>query len=125
MKRKLSSIEEIPRKAVGRKMDSIYVGAELELGALEIGSRKNDDTKDLRDGYFKLPIVMKDMLKNIIDKYPSLVNDISFVGYNIQGKYVKNREHREDLVEQHLAQHSLLQQQHVYIFILKVTFAKK
>ncbi|KAL7324994.1 hypothetical protein PS15p_210101 [Mucor circinelloides] len=48
-KRKLSSMEEVPRKAAGRKMDTIYVAAEMELGALEIGGKKND-TKDLIDG---------------------------------------------------------------------------
>lgn len=43
-------------------MDTVHLGAELELGALEIGSKKNDDTKDLSDGYYKLPGVIKDML---------------------------------------------------------------
>lgn len=43
-------------------MNSVYIGAKLELGALEIGSKKNDDSKGLSDGYFKLPIVMKDIL---------------------------------------------------------------
>lgn len=85
-KRKLSSIEEVSRKATGRKMDSIYVGAETELGVLEIGSRKNDDTKDLKDGYLKLPIVMKDMLKIIVDKYPAIKEKVNIVGYSIQGK---------------------------------------
>ncbi|CAO3674989.1 unnamed protein product [Rhizopus stolonifer] len=83
-KRKLSSIEEVSRKATGRKMDSIYVGAETELGVLEIGSRKNDDTKDLKDGYLKLPIVMKDMLKIIVDKYPAIKEKVNIVGYSIQ-----------------------------------------
>lgn len=80
-KRKLSSVEEITRKAVGRKMDSVYLGADLELGALEVRSKKNDDIKDLSDGYYKLPIVMEDMVKNIADKYPSLRNDVKIIGY--------------------------------------------
>ncbi|KAI8073592.1 hypothetical protein BDF21DRAFT_400956 [Thamnidium elegans] len=63
LKRKLSSIEEIGRKAVGRR---------------------TDDSKDLSDGYFELPIVMKDMLKDIIDRYTSLRNDVNIIGYNIQ-----------------------------------------
>ncbi|KAG2228710.1 hypothetical protein INT48_006679 [Thamnidium elegans] len=67
LKRKLSSIEEIGRKAVGRR---------------------TDDSKDLSDGYFKLPIVMKDMLKDIIDRYTSLRNDVNIIGYNIQSEYI-------------------------------------
>lgn len=67
-------------------MDSIYLGANLELGALEIGSKKNDGTKDLSDGYYKLPIVMKDMLKGIVDKDSSIRNGVNIIGYNIQGK---------------------------------------
>lgn len=84
-KRKLSSMEEVPRKAAGRKMDTIYVAAEMELGALEIGGKKND-TKDLIDGQLKLPIVMKDMLKFIADKHPAVKEKVKIVGYNIQGK---------------------------------------
>ncbi|KAI9004825.1 hypothetical protein CLU79DRAFT_713434, partial [Phycomyces nitens] len=86
-KRKLSSIEEVSRKATGRKMDSIYVGADMELGALEIGGGKTNDTKDLKDGYLKLPTVMKDMLNDIVDKYPTIKEKVNIVGYNIQGKY--------------------------------------
>lgn len=57
---------------IGRKVDSVYVGAEMELGALEIGNRKNDNTKDLKGGYVKLPTGMKDnILKPVIDKHPS------------------------------------------------------
>jgi len=33
-------MEEVSRKAAGRKMHTIYVAAEMELGALEIGSKK-------------------------------------------------------------------------------------
>lgn len=32
-------------------MDSVYHGVRFELGALKIGSKKNDDTKDISDGY--------------------------------------------------------------------------
>ncbi|KAI9007868.1 hypothetical protein CLU79DRAFT_777690 [Phycomyces nitens] len=84
LKRKLSSIEEVSRKAIGRKMDSIYIGAEMELGALEIGGGKTNDTKDLKDGYLKLPTVMKDMLNDIVDKYPTIKEKVNIVGYNIQ-----------------------------------------
>ncbi|KAG1076935.1 hypothetical protein G6F42_025183 [Rhizopus arrhizus] len=85
-KRKLSSLEEVSRKAVGRNMDTIYVDGEMEIGALEIGNQKNDGTKDLKDGYLKLPIVMKDMMKTIIDKHPAMKKKVNIVGYNIQGK---------------------------------------
>ncbi|GAA5794829.1 hypothetical protein HPULCUR_000176 [Helicostylum pulchrum] len=69
-------------------LNSIYLGAELELGALENGNKRIDDNKDLADGYYKLPIVMKNMLKCIIDKYASLKSDVNIIGYNIQGEYI-------------------------------------
>ncbi|KAI9345952.1 hypothetical protein BD770DRAFT_413887 [Pilaira anomala] len=97
-KRKLSSVEEMTRKVIGRKMNSVYIGAELELGAAENESRgkeyttqhpengnKKDDTKNLSDGYLKLPIVMKDMLKNIVENYPEIRNEVNIIGYNVQG----------------------------------------
>ncbi|KAI9263507.1 hypothetical protein EDC94DRAFT_606962 [Helicostylum pulchrum] len=65
-------------------LNSIYLGAELELGALENGNKRIDNNKDLADGYYKLPIVMKNMLKCIIDKYASLKSDVNIIGYNIQ-----------------------------------------
>jgi hypothetical protein len=37
-------------------MDTVYVGTGLELGALEIGVKKNGNTKDLEGGYLKLPV---------------------------------------------------------------------
>ncbi|KAL7310821.1 hypothetical protein PS15m_010265 [Mucor circinelloides] len=86
-KRKLSSMEEVSRKAAGRKMDTIYAAAEMELGALEIGSKKNG-IKDLIDGQLKLPIVMKDMLKFIADKHPTIKEKVNIVGYNIQDNYM-------------------------------------
>jgi len=85
-KRKLSSLEEVSRKAVGRNMDTIYVDGEMEIGAVESGNQKNDGAKDLKDGYLKLPIVMKDMMKTIIDKHPAMKKKVNIVGYNIQGK---------------------------------------
>ncbi|CEP14372.1 hypothetical protein [Parasitella parasitica] len=87
-KRKLSSLEEVSRKAVGGKMDTIYLGGEMEIGALEIGSQKNDGTKDLKDGYFKLPIVIKDMMKTLIDKHPAMKKKVNIVGYNVQGNQI-------------------------------------
>lgn len=64
-------------------MNSVCLGTEFELDALEIGSKKNDDIKDILDEYYKSPIDMKDMLKNIVDKYTGLRNAINFIGYNI------------------------------------------
>lgn len=67
---------------MGRRMDAVYVSAGVYLGALEIGG-KNDNTKDFKDGYIKLPHVMKDQLKAIIDDHPSIMPDVAIVGYNI------------------------------------------
>lgn len=60
----------------------------MELGALEIGIKKQGDTKEFSDGLLKLPLVMKDMLKFITDKHSAVRHDIAIVGYSIQGKII-------------------------------------
>ncbi|PHZ14362.1 uncharacterized protein RHIMIDRAFT_278903 [Rhizopus microsporus ATCC 52813] len=70
-------------------MGSVSLGAGLGPGALEIGSRKNDSIRYLSDVYYKMPIVMKYIPENIVDKYASLRNDINIIGYSIQGEYNK------------------------------------
>ncbi|KAI8144670.1 hypothetical protein BJV82DRAFT_605789 [Fennellomyces sp. T-0311] len=86
-KRKLSSVDEITRKAMGRKMDTVYVGGEIELGAMEIGGLQ-DDTKGFKDGMVKLPRVMKDMLVAIANKAPSCLRQTHITGFSINGDEV-------------------------------------
>lgn len=73
-------MEEVSRKAAGRNMHTIYVAAEMELGALEIGSKEN---KDLIDRQLKLSIVLEDMLRFIVDQHPTIKEKGNIDGYNI------------------------------------------
>ncbi|KAI8988930.1 hypothetical protein BDB01DRAFT_833965 [Pilobolus umbonatus] len=60
-KRKVSAVEEMPDRRIGRK------------------------TKKTKHGGFKLPHVMKDMLLTGIQKNPSMIYKAHVVGYNING----------------------------------------
>ncbi|KAI9467462.1 hypothetical protein BDB00DRAFT_880570 [Zychaea mexicana] len=56
-KRKLSAVEEVQRKAMGRKMDAIYISGGKELGCMEVVSEA-DQMKEWKDGMVKMPVVM-------------------------------------------------------------------
>ncbi|KAG2224554.1 hypothetical protein INT45_004399 [Circinella minor] len=86
-KRKLSAIDEVKRKAMGRRMDCIYIGGSKELGCMEVGSVA-DQTKEFKDSGMKMPIVMKDMLREIVEKAPTLVRRVHMIGYMITGEQV-------------------------------------
>ena len=84
-KRKLSAVEEIQRKAIGRRMDAIYIGGFKELGCMEVGPVL-DQTKEFKDARIKIPMVMKDMLREIVETSRSLVRRVHMMGYTIIGK---------------------------------------
>ena len=71
-------------------MDTIYIGGEIELGALEAGCQK-DNTKEFEDSMLKLPFVLKDMLTEIVNCRPSLLHKAHVVGYNVNGTFAKRR----------------------------------
>ncbi|KAI9467450.1 hypothetical protein BDB00DRAFT_777725, partial [Zychaea mexicana] len=81
---KLSAINEVQRRAASRKIDAVYIGGRRGLGCMETGSTV-DQTKELMDGYMKMPIVMKDMLLQIVEEAPSLLHEIDITGYVISG----------------------------------------
>ncbi|CAO3643431.1 unnamed protein product [Cunninghamella blakesleeana] len=57
-----------------------------ELGCGEVGINNNDNcTKELNDGKFKLPKILKEMLLQLITFSPSNVNKLKTVGYSIMG----------------------------------------
>lgn len=56
---------------------------------MEIGIKTQRDTKEVPDGHLKLPVVMKDMLKFIINKHTTIRRDIGIVGYSILGKIIQ------------------------------------
>ncbi|KAI8084432.1 uncharacterized protein BX664DRAFT_315990 [Halteromyces radiatus] len=80
-KRRLSAIDEICNKKMGRKMDTVYVAGDFELGCLEMGGYSNQ-TKEWRDSRIKMAVVKKDMLLRIIDTAPAVINDVHVIGYS-------------------------------------------
>ncbi|KAI8077093.1 hypothetical protein BDF21DRAFT_445102 [Thamnidium elegans] len=62
---------------MGRKVDKVYKLEPNEYGCMECGKDGNNSTKELSDGMFKIPIIMKDMFNSLAKKTPSLVNDVT------------------------------------------------
>ncbi len=84
--RSLGGIEKIARKIPGRKMDMIFNADQMEYGCLECGRFNNlNSTKELMDGSFKLPVVMKEMFVNLCNASPTLINDLHVVAFMILG----------------------------------------
>ena len=52
---------------------------------MEVGSVANQ-TKEFKDVGMKMPIVMTDMLCEIVEKAPTLVRRVHMIGYMITGK---------------------------------------
>lgn len=69
-------------------MDTVYNSDNLKLGALEIGFKENDSTKDICDVYLKLPMAMKDMIQFILEKHTGIRHDIGIDGCSIQNNYL-------------------------------------
>ncbi|CAO3595994.1 unnamed protein product [Absidia cylindrospora] len=69
-KRKLSAVEE----SSNRRMDTLYVANDTEIGCLEIGG-SFDQSKELHD-----------MITNIVENFPATINEVHVVGYSITGK---------------------------------------
>ncbi|KAI8981537.1 hypothetical protein BDB01DRAFT_794494 [Pilobolus umbonatus] len=65
-KRKISAVEKIPHRRMGRKFDTVYSNCSFDRG-------------------FKLPHVMEDMILTIIQNNPTKLNKAHVVGYNING----------------------------------------
>ena len=75
---------------MGRKVDEVYIGGDIELGCMEIGGSSADQTKELKDGQMKMPYVMKDMLLDIANKSPSLVHKVHTT-YRIYSQWYVNQ----------------------------------
>ncbi|KAI7859806.1 hypothetical protein BDC45DRAFT_530267 [Circinella umbellata] len=87
-KKKLSGVDNITRKAMSRKMNTVFVGGSIELGCMEICGRTPDQTKELQDSYHKTSHIMKDMLMDIVNKTPHLIHYVGVTGYCINGEKV-------------------------------------
>ncbi|KAI9278901.1 hypothetical protein BDA99DRAFT_429089, partial [Phascolomyces articulosus] len=84
-KRKLSAVDGTENKNIDRRTGTVYKGNGVGLGCLEIGD-KVDQTKEMKDSMPKLPIVLKDMLRAIVQDIPSIINQTRILGYNINGR---------------------------------------
>ena len=69
-------------------MDAIYVGAEKEVGCMEVGSEA-DQTKEWKDGKVKMPVVMQDELREIVQEAPALLHKVDIIGYAVHGKQIQ------------------------------------
>ena len=83
LKRRLSAIEPIQTRKMRHRMDTIFTGGNRELGCIEIGPRL-DQTKEFYDSRLKMPLVLRDMLLDII-KAPKLLYKTQTLGYSISG----------------------------------------
>lgn len=84
--RTIASIDEIARKTSGRKVDMLFKANSMEFGCTECGRfgvYKN--TKELTEGTFKMPKVMKDMFVHLSNSSPSLVSDLAVAGFLLMG----------------------------------------
>ncbi|KAI9278969.1 hypothetical protein BDA99DRAFT_554561 [Phascolomyces articulosus] len=81
--RQLSSIMPISNRKMGRRGDTIFNSGHIELGCTEIGAAK-DQTKEIRDGLLKMPIVLRDMLL-LATFSPNLLHQAHVIGYSISG----------------------------------------
>ncbi|KAG2221417.1 hypothetical protein INT45_012668 [Circinella minor] len=86
-KRCISAIDPAPRRQMGDKIDTIFYANRKELGLIEVG-KKVDQTKEMKDGLVKMPIVMHDMLINLATS-KELLRKVKVVGYVINGKGYK------------------------------------
>lgn len=85
--RTIANINQAARKLMGRKVDMVYKLQPNEYGCMECGKYINNNTKELSDGMFEIPIIMKDMFNSLAKKTPSLVNDIAISSLMVMGKY--------------------------------------
>ncbi|KAG2224540.1 hypothetical protein INT45_004385 [Circinella minor] len=109
-KRKLSAIDEVKRKAIGRRMDCIYIDGSKELWCMEVGSVA-DQTKELKDSREQVSMLDMDSPKGYVSQirhtvsidYPSCSEDYvarigslielaSIVKKKIPSKYIKQLE---------------------------------
>ncbi|KAI8141710.1 hypothetical protein BJV82DRAFT_688407, partial [Fennellomyces sp. T-0311] len=63
-KRSIAALNPTCHKKTGHKMDIIYRTSRNEVGCVKIG-KDGGQTKEMKDGLTKMPIVMHDMLAQI------------------------------------------------------------
>ncbi|KAI9488956.1 hypothetical protein BDB00DRAFT_963026 [Zychaea mexicana] len=82
-KRCISAVDPAIHRKMGRKMDLLYESSGKELGCIEIG-KDEDQTKEMKDGLLKMPIVMHDMLLQVAFS-ESLLRCVHVLGFVIVG----------------------------------------
>ncbi|KAI9364102.1 hypothetical protein BD770DRAFT_309044, partial [Pilaira anomala] len=80
----LGGVKKLTRKATGHKMDMIFKNESGEFGCAECGRFYDlNSTKELMDGSFKLPKIMKDMLAHVCNDAPSSIRKLEIAGFMI------------------------------------------
>ncbi|KAG0169475.1 hypothetical protein DFQ29_009678 [Apophysomyces sp. BC1021] len=85
-KRRLSAVDVIENRRMGRRVDTVYVSGTTELGCVEIGAAV-DQTKALKDNSVKMPSVLRDMLL-MVTYTPALLRGCHVLGYSMSGGHV-------------------------------------
>lgn len=74
----------IQRKVCGRKLDMVFKRNSEEYGLTECSRyHQSNDTKQLMDGGFKMPKILKDMFVNLVGSCPDKVRNIETIGYQL------------------------------------------
>ncbi|KAI9492312.1 hypothetical protein BDB00DRAFT_939777 [Zychaea mexicana] len=79
--RTLSAIKLIANRKMERRVDMLFNCGHIEFGCTEIGATK-DQTKEMRDSFLKMPIVLRDMLL-LATFRPNLLHQSHVIGYSI------------------------------------------
>ena len=82
-KRTISAIEPACNRRMGRKIDVIYSAARKGIGCIEIGKDDNQ-SKEMKDGMLKMPLIMHDMLIDLSET-EELLRHAQVLGYVING----------------------------------------
>ncbi|KAK4515609.1 uncharacterized protein ATC70_010560 [Mucor velutinosus] len=81
--RNIGSRQPISKKLCGRKVDLEFKSADTEYGLAECSRYHSlNDTKQLMDGGFKMPKIMKEMIYQLVKKRsPQSFRDVSVIGF--------------------------------------------
>ncbi|KAG2225687.1 hypothetical protein INT45_012159 [Circinella minor] len=65
-KRSIPAIKPATTRKMGHNIDTIYSTNGIEVGCIEVG-KDDDQTKSIKDGLIKMPIIMHDMLTQLAE----------------------------------------------------------
>ncbi|KAI7860831.1 hypothetical protein BDC45DRAFT_492939 [Circinella umbellata] len=82
-KRSIPAIKPATGRKMGHKIDTIYSTNGIEVGCIEVG-KDDDQTKSIKDGLIKMPMIMHDMLTQLAET-EEVLRKAKVLGYVISG----------------------------------------